>query len=340
MTRKIFVTGSSGYIGHYLVEALLDLGFMVRGYDLVRQELLHPKFSFSLGDVTNEVELLEQLDDFMPEVIIDLAANTEVGPEKDIEDYQSNYTSPPIFERWVLRTADCPLRRIIFTSTQYVIGPRASQAQKLGYSPHTSYGQSKVLLELSVIKAIPTFASLGISYSIVRPTNVWGGKHPKYSRLFEPLLIKGLVAVPRSTVVKSYCHITSVIELLRYLTERVEGDDMSGGFNPEMAIIYATDEPVDQKKWLEAQVLALRANKLSGRYWEVSIGLLNSLSILLSLLTKLVGISNPLPKSRLEAMTTAYPVNLDRPSGFPAVRTLEDLSPDIMRDLEQRYRKN
>lgn len=88
---KIFITGSSGFIGFHTSKKLLDKGFKVFGYDsmnnyydinLKRSRLRILKkfrnFSFKKGNIENEKLLNKQVLKFKPKIIIHLAAQAGV----------------------------------------------------------------------------------------------------------------------------------------------------------------------------------------------------------------------------------------------------------------------
>ena len=88
---KIFITGSSGFIGFHLCKKLLDKGHNVCGFDSMntyydirlkkaRYEILkkYKNFSFSKGKVENQKILSKLIVKFKPRVIIHLAAQAGV----------------------------------------------------------------------------------------------------------------------------------------------------------------------------------------------------------------------------------------------------------------------
>jgi len=88
---KIFITGSSGFIGFHLCKKLLDKGHNVCGFDSMntyydirlkkaRYEILneYKKFSFVKGKVENQKILSKLILKFKPRVIIHLAAQAGV----------------------------------------------------------------------------------------------------------------------------------------------------------------------------------------------------------------------------------------------------------------------
>ncbi len=88
---KIFITGSSGFIGFHLSKKLLDKGHAVYGFDSMnsyydiklkknRNELLkkYKKFFFTKGNLENQKILSKSIIKFKPKIIIHLAAQAGV----------------------------------------------------------------------------------------------------------------------------------------------------------------------------------------------------------------------------------------------------------------------
>ena len=91
MKKKIFITGSSGFIGFNLSKFLLEDDHFIHGYDGItdyydikmkhdRNKILksYKKFSFTEGMLENEFLLEKTITDFKPDVIIHLAAQAGV----------------------------------------------------------------------------------------------------------------------------------------------------------------------------------------------------------------------------------------------------------------------
>ena len=88
---KIFITGSSGFIGFHLSKKLLDSGYSVHGFDSMnnyydvklkkaRYEILkkYNKFSFTKNNLENQKVLSNTILKFKPKIIIHLAAQAGV----------------------------------------------------------------------------------------------------------------------------------------------------------------------------------------------------------------------------------------------------------------------
>ena len=91
MKTKIFITGSSGFIGFHVAKKYLDKGFKVRGFDSMnnyydvnlkksRLNILkkYKNFSFTKGNLENQRILNNSIKKFKPAIIIHLAAQAGV----------------------------------------------------------------------------------------------------------------------------------------------------------------------------------------------------------------------------------------------------------------------
>ena len=91
MKIKIFITGSSGFIGFHTAKKFLDKGYVVRGFDSMnsyydvklkkaRLNILkkYRKFSFTKGNLENKKVLSKSVLNFKPKIIIHLAAQAGV----------------------------------------------------------------------------------------------------------------------------------------------------------------------------------------------------------------------------------------------------------------------
>lgn len=89
--RKVFITGTAGFIGFHLAELLLAEGFRVHGYDGMtdyydvrlkqrRHQMLmqNPGFSMTEGMLEDTDTLNKVTDDFAPDIIVHLAAQAGV----------------------------------------------------------------------------------------------------------------------------------------------------------------------------------------------------------------------------------------------------------------------
>ena len=91
MKTKLFITGSSGFIGFHVAKRYLDKGFKVYGFDSMnnyydvklkrsRLKILkkYKNFSFTKGYLENQKKLNSSINKFKPSIIIHLAAQAGV----------------------------------------------------------------------------------------------------------------------------------------------------------------------------------------------------------------------------------------------------------------------
>ncbi len=89
--RKVFITGTAGFIGFHLAQLLLDEGFRVHGFDGMtdyydvtlkqrRHQILlqNPHFSMTEGMLEDDALITQVTDDFAPNVIVHLAGQAGV----------------------------------------------------------------------------------------------------------------------------------------------------------------------------------------------------------------------------------------------------------------------
>lgn len=91
MGRKVFITGTAGFIGYHLAKLLLEEGFTVYGYDGLtdyydvslkqrRHQMLmqHPRFAATEALLEDHETLMTAAEAFRPDIIVHLAAQAGV----------------------------------------------------------------------------------------------------------------------------------------------------------------------------------------------------------------------------------------------------------------------
>ena len=173
MTNKIFITGSAGCIGHYIIEDLCNLDIDYHLYLLIRNpKKLHKKFhnnkkitiiEGSLEEINKQENLLQEID-----YLIHIATNWNgAGGTKLINIDKTK----ELFEL----CNPTKLKKAVYFSTASILGPgnkAISEAEKYG----SSYVRSKYLAH----QMIP---NLKIKHKVITvfPTMVFGGdnNYPK-----------------------------------------------------------------------------------------------------------------------------------------------------------------
>lgn len=178
--KKVFLSGSCGFIGSHLIPVLLARGIEVVGYDNlstgryedIRPYLDNPLFTFAKGDcidATNMKKFMRGCD-----VVWHLGANTLIPPggANPRLDLHNNTLATVI----VLETMhELGIKELLFASTAAVYGDEQGIAFSEGYGPlHpiSLYGASKLACEAYISAYSHLFQ---IYATIFRFSNVVGG---------------------------------------------------------------------------------------------------------------------------------------------------------------------
>jgi nucleoside-diphosphate-sugar epimerase len=202
---RILVTGSAGFIGGHLVRRLVEDGHGVVGLDrrpspavagaeMVRMDLL---------DVAGTRDVLSRLS---PDVVLHLAARTDLDETRDIAGYRDNTDA---VESLIAAIAATPsVQRWVCTSTQLVCRVGYVPRHETDYAPNTLYGESKVRTEQLVRRA----DGGGVPWTLVRPTTIWGpGMNPHYLRFFQMIRDGRYVHVGPGPTRKSYGYVGNTV---------------------------------------------------------------------------------------------------------------------------------
>ena len=185
---KILVTGASGFIGSFIVERGLELGFEV--YAGVRKSssrrfLLDNRINFVELNLENSKELSGQLSKFAAEhgrwdYIIHAAGATKCLDKDDF--MRVNFEGTKNLIDTLLELDMCP-KQFIYLSSLSVFGPAREEQpytpildSDLAH-PNTEYGKSKLITE-AYIRSIKDFP-----YVIMRPTGVYGPRERDYFQM-------------------------------------------------------------------------------------------------------------------------------------------------------------
>ena len=204
--NKVFITGSSGFIGNHLVRFLIEKGFLVFGIDKIKPKSSHRSYKFINFDILNGEKLAETILEIEPDIVIHLAARTDLDETEDINGYASNIQGVRNLAKAVFC---CPtVKRCIYTSSQLVCRVGYIPNHDEDYQPNTLYGQSKVFTE----KIVRELDGGRVEWCLVRPTTVWGPGMSDHYQKFIRMIEKGrYFHVGNRPLCKSYSYIGNIV---------------------------------------------------------------------------------------------------------------------------------
>jgi GlcNAc-P-P-Und epimerase len=292
---KILITGASGFIGSYLVDELLK----TEGYEIVNVDTAKPfeqrHYPFwKQLNILDRNGILDLFKSFQPNIVIHLAAYAETKPENVMEDYKPNTEGSANLLEAI--QASPSIERIIFTSTQFVHQQNGLPKHDEDFAPHTIYGQSKVIMEKMIRDA-----NLRPCWTIIRPTNIWGPRHPRYSKEFWRVLKLGRYIHPgKQPVLRSYGYVGNVVNQMIVILHK-EPRAVKG------QVFYVGDEPINLYDWVNGFSLALTGKKVR----TVPRLLVRSLALVGDVLTA-VKLKFPITSSRYRSMTEDNPAPMSK----------------------------
>lgn len=244
---KVLVTGGNGFIGTYLVEALLKQNHQVHCLVLESEPLRKIKnlpVEIIYGNICDPESLKSAVKDV--EIVYHLAGIKNAWEEKTF--FRVNYGgTKTVFETALAHSGR--LKRFVLMSTQAVTGTSEDGhliTEDESCNPLGSYGQSKLAAEEFVLKNADK-----VPVTIIRPSAVYGPSN------FSPSVISMIIQVTRwGIALRIYAngpymntiHISDMVEALTLVGEHE---------NAVGQIYFVTSE--SSYSWQEINRLALQA---------------------------------------------------------------------------------
>jgi len=220
--KKILITGGSGFIGTNLIEHITKDG----AESLLNLDIHAPKINahnrfWKHLDIRNNEELRQAIVEYKPEIVIHLAARTDLRGAK-LCDYDANMNGVSNLLRALDEAGS--VQRAVFASSMYVCEPGYIPQNFDDYAPHTLYGESKVETEKRIKKANPLY-----TWSIIRPTSIWGPWFGEpYNNFFRVVMKRMYFHLGRKACRKTYGYIDNAVyqieSILKADAENVNGN--------------------------------------------------------------------------------------------------------------------
>lgn len=284
--KKILITGGSGFIGTNLIENIL----LSKQYEVLNVDISKPKIQSQIStwkevDIRNLELLKKTIIDFNPNIVIHLAARTDLNG-KSIEDYNTN--SLGVSNLVEVLNELKSLEMAVFASSMYVCQPGYLPINFEDYKPHTLYGESKVLTE-KIIKS----GNLNFSWAIIRPTSIWGPWFGEpYADFFKIVMTHKYFHMGSKACTKTYGYIDNTVYQILSLAN-------SSPETINKKVFYLGDWPgYDISEWADeiAKCIGIKIPRIPYLFFQL-VGWFGDV-------LKKVGIKFPMTSFRLKNMTT------------------------------------
>lgn len=291
---KILITGGSGFVGTNVVEAFSREENVLLNYSL--HAPLNPEQTqyWRAGNILDPVATARVFREFQPNWVLHLAARADCDEKTTVETgYRVNTEGTQNVLDAIRATPS--VERSIVTSTQFVCAPGRLPKNDRDYFPDTVYGQSKVVTE-----TLTRAANLPSTWTIIRPTNIWGPWHIRYRREFWRVVERGLYVHPgRKPVIRCYGYVGNVAHQIRKIFQA-----------PSAAVhgqtLYVGDRPINLLDWVNGFSRALAAREVR----VVPRPLMRALALLGDIPTRLTGKPFLINSSRFRSMITDYETSM------------------------------
>lgn len=270
--KSVFVTGASGLLGSWLVDALVERGARVTC--LVRDwvpdsRLLEEQAMRRVNMVRGELEDLEltirALNEYEIDTVFHLGAQTIVGTasRSPLSTFESN-----IKGTWILleacRLCDKLIERVVIASSDKAYGVHT----QLPYNEDTPlqgqfpYDASKSCADLISFSYYHTY---GLPVAVTRCGNLYGGGDLNFNRLVPGTILSALrderpLIRSDGSYLREYFYVRDAVEAYLDLAERLPGESITG-----QAFNFGVERPYSVLEMVQAILAAAGKTELEPR---------------------------------------------------------------------------
>ena len=166
--NRVIITGGSGFIGTNLVSYFAEQGWELLNFDISPPRNQDQMKYWREIDILNRDQLIKETHLFQPSAFLHFGARTDLDEQHNLDGYKANIDGVCNVIDAIRHTSS--IQRVIFASSQLVCRLGYIPKNDDDYLPSTLYGKSKVLTE----KIIKAANDIGATWTIVRPTSLWG----------------------------------------------------------------------------------------------------------------------------------------------------------------------
>mgnify|MGYP000983733945 FL=1 len=293
---RVLVIGSSGFIGSFLVEALLRKGYEVVGMDIQPPRKQDPRFVFMRGDILKKEDIAKAAAGC--QAVISLAAAHKDFGISEQEYFQVNRDGTGNVLDVV---AGAGIKKFIFYSSVAVYGnPDGFATEETIPEPVNTYGKSKLAGE----KLIPSWVQADASREavVIRPVVIFGpGNFGNMFTLINAICKKRFMCVGKGDNIKSVAYVENLVDATIFAF---------AGMKPGLAVYNYADYPemtITQTVQTIYECLGIRQPRFRLPLRPALFG-----ASIFDVLGKITGINFPITAYRIRKFNTATRFKADK----------------------------
>lgn len=236
--KRIIVTGGSGFIGTNLISSLSKETNTILSIDINECRNFENSNFHTHADILDKKSIENIFKEFKPTHVIHLAARTDLDGHS-IKDYEAN--TKGVLNIVEICNKTTSIERAIYASSRLVCHIGYTPKSDLDFQPNTFYGESKAIGEEIVRKNSPNH-----TWTILRPTSIWGPWFGVPYNNFFKILQKGLYIHPKGKrIQKSFGYVGNSVHQIQAILDALTNDVTK-------RVFYLCDyTPIELSTWAE-----------------------------------------------------------------------------------------